>query len=305
MVYSTRGYSFMQWAPRPVQTLPTTPFAKVPTNNIRFFRYGPSVISTYSIIRQHVGVPMHPVNRLILPLLAATTATIFATGEEQDWLFITQRSFTSALLKGQGNAGIAFPGDINLGTVNPALFYSRGMQSGSNRQRFSVGYGRNALFNRHIVPLGATYRNGNSVIAGFYRFLSGDAEITQHEFTGNLSGQLFSKANRQGAVDFGINVRIEQMVDTHSKQFPLTKQLITQISDAPQMLTIDSTTETTRFSQHQRRGYARAPGSFPRNVTSLTNSNFFSAGAGVVLAPVSCDFYLSQETFGLTMGYRY
>lgn len=384
---------------------------------------------------------MHPVNRLTLSLLAAAT-TLFATVNEPDWIFITQRNFTSALLKGQGDAGIAFPGGISLGTVNPALFYSPGTQSGSKGQGFTAGYGRDSLFNRHIIPLGATYRSGNSVMAGFYRFLSGDAGSTQHEFTGNLSGQLFSEANRQGAVDFGINIRIEQMVDTHSKQFPITKRIITQTNNAPRIQTIDSTTETALFSQHQRRmivdigffqksilqnldfgltirnllgyawsreepftvttdsalqktdstqhttqfevqyvrtttlrnapnaskgwfqkryrtlllgidfhssigavlldfpcdleilgmfdsqittrynfkggvaakmnelltirlGYARAPGTIPRNFTSLKNINIFSAGAGVLIAPVSCDFYLSQGTFGLTIGYMY
>jgi hypothetical protein len=148
-----------------------------------------------------------------------------SAGQDIDLVFRPQQNFTSARLKALGDAGVAYSGDISMGQNNPALLFSscKDQENGM----IVVGYGRDSLFNRHIMPLSFAHTNAEGAIGGFYRFQSGDCGLVQHEFTANFSGQLFDKADVQGAVDFGINVRYEIMKDKRHESRPLTVERYT------------------------------------------------------------------------------
>ena len=116
-----------------------------------------------------------------------------------DYMFMSQRSFSSAAMKSLGDAGVALPGDISSGMQNPALLYS----SISNTiGAVAVGYGRDSLFNRHIVPFAAGYASGNGALGVFYRYQSGDVPLRQNEIALNLSGLLFEKVDVKGRVAY-------------------------------------------------------------------------------------------------------
>lgn len=125
-----------------------------------------------------------------------------------DWVFMSQRNFNSAQLKGLGDAGAAMPGDVGVGRLNPALLFS----SVKNAQGvMSLGYGRDSLFNRHIVPLGFGYASSDGALGAWYRYQRGENGTKQNELVLNFSGLLFKQVDAQGPVDFGVNFRYEWM----------------------------------------------------------------------------------------------
>lgn len=146
---------------------------------------------------------------------------------EFDRLFQPQASYCSAVFKGLGDAGIALPHDISGGLINPALTYSSSRINSSEHGSILAGYGRDSIFNRHIIPAGISYATSDGALAGYYRYLSGEGDLKQHEITLNLSGQLFNKIDDQGQVDFGLNFRLENMT---WKQRPPRKLISAQTS---------------------------------------------------------------------------
>lgn len=134
-----------------------------------------------------------------------------AVAEDLDFYFMQQKVVTSVPLKAMGNAGIAVPAGCGMGWSNPALLYSS--VKNKSKGAVSVGYGRDSLFNRHIVPVAISHIDGKGALGGLFRYGSGDAGISQREFGVNFSGELFEKVDIQGAVDFGINIRYLSLVD--------------------------------------------------------------------------------------------
>ncbi|MBN1575967.1 MAG: hypothetical protein JW913_05405 [Chitinispirillaceae bacterium] len=378
------------------------------------------------------------VKKLLFCLLLATPVRM-AAAVDLDYAFMAQRSFSSAQLKSLGDAGAALPGDITTGLHNPALLYAS-IKNG--RGAVAAGYGRDSLFNRHIVPFALGYANGNGALGGYYRYLSGEGPLSQHEVALNLSGVLFENSDVQGEVDFGINVRYEWMTaarseavflprelflidsvgnavyhsttdssDTSYQRKTAAKRLIVDIGffqpnfiehldfglvmrtiagyswekERPRRVAADSkagdsligndTVATVERSytlvdkEHSskgwltgryrtllvgivynvevgtalhlscpvdlellglfdrkvkntfvfrggiaamiknmfavRLGYARQPKTILEGMTSFKNTNFFTGGAGVFISRTSFDFYLSQQSFGMTAGYRF
>ncbi len=148
-------------------------------------------------------------NRVLI-FIFILIATIAA---EVDRVLLTEDRFYSAALKSLANAGIALPQDLFSGQVNPALTFSHHQIIVPQSQgTIAIGYGQDSIFNAHILPAGFTYSNQEGSLGLFYRFMKGKKEILQHEMTINLAGQIFSKSDDQGAVDFGMNLRFEKMV---------------------------------------------------------------------------------------------
>ena len=54
-----------------------------------------------------------------------------------------------------------------------------------------------------------------------------------------------------------------------------------------------------------RLGYAREPKTIIEGLTTFKNTHVFTGGAGILVSSVSLDFYLSQQMFGFTAGYRF
>lgn len=148
-------------------------------------------------------------NRILI-LIFIFTATIAA---KVDRIFLVQDRFYSSSVKSLANAGIALPLDLFSGQLNPALTFSHHyMVAPQSQGSVAIGYGRDSIFNAHILPTGFSYSNQEGSLGLFYRFMKGKEDVLQHEMTVNFAGQIFSKSDDQGAVDFGMNLRFEKMV---------------------------------------------------------------------------------------------
>lgn len=141
--------------------------------------------------------------------------------QEGDMLFTTRNSYTSSVSAALGNTGIAVLSDISGGLINPALMFSNERSLKEPHGSVSAGFGRDSIFDRFIIPAGISYSTGEGTLGMFYRGLSGNNEIDQHEIILNLSGQLFNGSHGKGPVDFGINFRYEKFTWTNRSLKPL------------------------------------------------------------------------------------
>ncbi len=145
-------------------------------------------------------------------ILLLFAITVSAT--EPD-LISTPNGFYSAATKSLGGAVISYPVDIATGMINPALIFSYLNKNEAIKGNVSIGYGRDSIFDRHIIPTGVAYSTGDGAVGGYYRYLKSDDHKTQNEFVVNMSGVLFGPAKTNsgtieaGQVDFGINIRYE------------------------------------------------------------------------------------------------
>lgn len=169
-----------------------------------------------------------------------------------DYLFMAQRSFFSAQQKGLGEAGVALPGDIGTAQHNPALLFS---SLAGGTAAVAVGYGRDSLFDRHIVPFAAGYGSEAGAMGLLYRHQSGNGGVSQHEVAVNLSGRLIDKPDVNGSVDFGVNFRYEWLEVENSFSAMLYRGLyyLDGSGGVVHRTHIDSISETTRAHTRVRR----------------------------------------------------
>ncbi len=144
-----------------------------------------------------------------LPILLIILSAALCAAKDYDRIFLPQRSFCSSAMKGLGDAGIAFPLDISGGMINPALAYSYRKSVQDVHGSVFSSYGRDSTFDNHIMPLGASYSTSEGAMAFYYRLLKDKGEMRQNEFVFNISGQLSGNSETQGAVDLGVNLRLE------------------------------------------------------------------------------------------------
>jgi len=164
--------------------------------------------SYFQILYRHLsGVGMRIAQSVMFCLLPAIICR-GAAALDVDYLFMAQRSFFSAQQKGLGEAGVAFPGDISTMQHNPALLFS---SLAGSAAAVAAGYGRDSLFDRHIVPLATGYGSEAGAMGLLYRYQSGNGGVFRQEVAVNLSGRLIDKPEVNGSVDFGINFRYEWM----------------------------------------------------------------------------------------------
>ncbi len=136
-------------------------------------------------------------------------------GSELDFQLSPQSSFYSAAVKSLGDAGIAYPLDITSGLINPSLVFSHFQKDKRINGEVSIGYARDTLFDKNIIPAGIGYNSGDGALAVFFRRLADKDGRTQSEFVLNMSGMLFgaSMNNNEeveaGQVNIGINTRYE------------------------------------------------------------------------------------------------
>jgi hypothetical protein len=110
-------------------------------------------------------------------------------------------------------AGLAMPGGALTVFTNPALVHSyckagkyKGMLSGASYGQYDPVYDGN------VVTAGAGYYSGPKGTAlNMYRYLQGaEDQQTDYQVIATYAGQMFEKSDKQGAVDYGINIRYEQ-----------------------------------------------------------------------------------------------
>lgn len=147
--------------------------------------------------------------KLLIIFLSIISASLASTEAER--ILLTQNRFYSASVKALADAGVALPSDISSGLINPALTFSNHNLLPQSQGTILAGYGQDSTFNRVILPVGVTYSTSEGTLGLFYRFIKTNSSLKQHEMILNMAGQLFSKSDMQGAVDFGLNLRFEKM----------------------------------------------------------------------------------------------
>jgi len=108
-------------------------------------------------------------------------------------------------------AGIAMEPDGFGGLVNPALTNAEKQAQGV----FAAGFGRSALFDQVILPVAAVIADQNGMMGAYYRYMRGGSG-SAHNLVVNFAGTLFEQVDRQGAVEFGMNLRYEGSNMQHS-----------------------------------------------------------------------------------------
>lgn len=131
------------------------------------------------------------------------------TRPDPDPVFTPQEAFFSAVQEGLGGGGCALPWNLQSVSANPSLLYS--CRSGAARiSRSAVfGYGRDSLFDRYIVPFGASYSRNRNALSVNMRALSSSAGLDEYEAIVTLCRRVWRSAGPVGPVDLGANIRFE------------------------------------------------------------------------------------------------
>jgi hypothetical protein len=155
---------------------------------------------------------MSRVLSLILLLLSSfAVPLIHAAADSIDGTYAFQSSFQQPRYAGMGGAGCALLDGSTAAYINPALPNAFHIYSSTPHFSAAAGYGRDSL-NRHCSPFGLCYFLGPYGSLGvLYRYVKSSDQRYEHEGTLNYSGRLFDQNMNQGAVDFGINLRLEHM----------------------------------------------------------------------------------------------
>ncbi|MDO5577444.1 MAG: hypothetical protein Q4F84_10215, partial [Fibrobacter sp.] len=115
----------------------------------------------------------------ILILVSVLACNVLS--QKADLMATTQTSYTNAVSSALGYTNIAVLSDISGGLANPALVFSNEKSETEPHGSISVGFGRDSIFDRYIIPVGISYSTNEGSLALFYRGLSGKNEIDQHE----------------------------------------------------------------------------------------------------------------------------
>ncbi len=115
----------------------------------------------------------------------------------------------STVSQSLAGAGIALPASGTQGLINPALPFSFHYAAKETKGSIALGYGRDPLFNQVALPIALTFGDQEGATALYYRYLNGKKGTVQ-DFTFNMSGRLFEQVDKQGPVDFGLNIRYDR-----------------------------------------------------------------------------------------------
>lgn len=153
--------------------------------------------------------------RTISLCLTAVTTVLTATpalaSDDVDVVLSAHSVPAGARTGGLINAGAAVLEGLTGLLVNPAI-PNRYYSAKENKVGFAYSYGRGGVFSDHIMTAGAAYSfSPELTVAGMYRLLRQDEKRHQNDFVLNASGRMFDKSIDRGAVDIGINLRLEDM----------------------------------------------------------------------------------------------
>ncbi|MFW6245318.1 MAG: hypothetical protein ACOC36_05480 [Fibrobacterota bacterium] len=134
----------------------------------------------------------------------------FFAAEAQDSLahLFSRTSLYSTVSQSLAGAGTALPAGGMQGLLNPALPFSYKYEVKGNRGSLVLGYGRDPVFEKIGLPMGLAFADEEGAMAFYYRYLNGKPGSV-HASTFNMSGRLFEQVDKQGPVDFGMNIRYE------------------------------------------------------------------------------------------------
>lgn len=147
--------------------------------------------------------------RLLLALLLTGLAAAQGAQRDPDPIWASQQSFVSAAARGMADAGAALPWSAASAGVNPGLLYSCRNTGAPIFKSAYCGYGRDSLFGRYNLPFGAAYMRKRDAAALHCRVLSSDFGIAEFGAAATLCRRLWSRADPQGPLDVGVNLRYE------------------------------------------------------------------------------------------------
>jgi hypothetical protein len=110
----------------------------------------------------------------------------------------------SAVSRSLAGAGTALPHGGFDGLVNPAL-----SSAGGREGVMAAGYGRSSMFDGLALPFGTTVMDVNGAIGFYYGYYRGERGSV-HDAVMNFAGRMFEQVDKQGPVEFGLNLRYEQ-----------------------------------------------------------------------------------------------
>ncbi len=143
-------------------------------------------------------------------LLLIITATC-AFSEILNPQFSAHRHYIIPRYMGLSQAGVALPEVISSSLVNPALIHSWHVKSEYTYSGTLV-YAKDSVFSRYVITTGASWRfNETTTIGSIYRNLKREDNNYQNDILICVSGRLFDRSTSQGAVNLGMNMRIENM----------------------------------------------------------------------------------------------
>jgi len=144
-------------------------------------------------------------------LLLATTAFAASPAREADPIFSSQLTISDPRIGGFSGAGVGLLQPVSGIYTNPAFPNAYNTYNTVRRFLISGGYGRDSLFEKHVLPVSAScYLGKGGTIGLMYRYVKASDDRRQHEATLNYSAKLFDKSTTHGAVDVGVNLRYER-----------------------------------------------------------------------------------------------
>jgi hypothetical protein len=143
----------------------------------------------------------------LLPLLLSAFVRPAAGADDTLFHVYSRAVPQSVVSRSFAGAGSAVPHDVFQGLMNPALTAAAGAGSSG---ACGAGYGRDDLFDRLALPLGAMFFEDSGAIGAYYRYLNGKRGAV-HDAVVNFAGRLFEQTdpNGNGPVEFGLNLRYE------------------------------------------------------------------------------------------------
>lgn len=126
---------------------------------------------------------------------------------DPDRILTPEQSFSSAAGKGLAGADAAFAWNAASALRNPALLYSCRNSDAPRSRSFYAGCGRDSLFNRLVLPFGASWSRRKNAVAVHGRILSSSFGLQNYEAAATLCRRVLAKAHPQGPLDIGLNAR--------------------------------------------------------------------------------------------------
>jgi hypothetical protein len=141
----------------------------------------------------------------VLPLLFA----VAGVAADPDRILTPRESFVSAASGGLAEAGVALPWSSASALANPALLYSCRNGASKISRSLSFGFGRDSLFDRFIIPVGAAYSRKWDAVALNARALSSSDSLDEYEAVITYCKRVLSRSDRNGPLDIGANLHYE------------------------------------------------------------------------------------------------
>lgn len=123
--------------------------------------------------------------------------------------FAAHRQYSNARFNGLSNAGCAIPENITSVFLNPALIHSWHLLY-NYKYSVGAGYASDSVFSKYVINTGASWQiNELTSVGALYRAFKQSTDMFQDDILLCVAGRLFDKSLEQGAVNLGMNMRIE------------------------------------------------------------------------------------------------